>query len=108
MSEEAQGQSAEKPREPNVRLAHNQKPVTVNGLVNIGATPGMVLPSEDEQKRGFWVSHPEVLITQYYPRYKYFKGTETSLHAEKQTVEEKSRDQQTLEAEGGDTHAEKV
>lgn len=74
MSTNLQGQGTEQTRIPNVRLAAGQKPVTVDGEVNIGDTPGMKLPSEAEQKRGFWVSHPEVLITQYWPRYKYYVG----------------------------------
>jgi hypothetical protein len=67
----SQGQGASETPKPNVRLAHGQQPVTINGVVNIGGTPTMTLPSEEEQRKGFWVSHPEVLIAQYYPRYKY-------------------------------------
>jgi hypothetical protein len=64
-------------RKPNVRLAHGQLPITVNGVVNIGGTPTMAIPSEEEQRRGFWVSHPEVLIAQYFPRYKYAFATQS-------------------------------
>jgi hypothetical protein len=71
------GQFAQKTQAPNVRLAHGQKPITTDGVVNIGGTPTMWLPSEEEQRKGFWVSHPTVFIHQYHPRYKFALNTES-------------------------------
>jgi hypothetical protein len=91
-----QGQGKDETRKPNVRLAHGQSPITINGVVNIGGTPTMELPSEEEQRRGFWVPHPEVLIAQYYPRYKYAFVTQ-SIQGQAAVVEA-----------GGETDAETV
>lgn len=72
-----QGQPEPQTQVPNVRLAHGQTPITTDGVVNIGGTPSMFLPSEEQQRKGFWVSHPVVLIHQYSPRYKFAINTES-------------------------------
>jgi hypothetical protein len=92
MPEDNQGQ--EQTQKPNVRLARGQDPVTVEGEVNIGATPGMFLPDEATQRVGFYVSHPHVLVTQYYPKYRYLNSGIVSRQAAKtqQPKEEASLD----------------
>jgi hypothetical protein len=66
--------SQDNTQKPNVVLAHGQQPICVEGEVNIGGSPPMHLPTEEEQRRGFYVAEPATFVTQYYPRYKYAIG----------------------------------
>lgn len=74
----SQGNETQK---PNVVLAHGQNPICVDGEVHIGGSPPMYLPSEEEQRRGFYVAEPATFITQYHPRYKYALGMRFSQQA---------------------------
>lgn len=71
---EGQPQETQK---PNVRLAHKQSPVTVDGPVNIG-TVTVDLPSEAEQRAGFCTPDASTLIAQFYPKYLYLRGAGSS------------------------------
>lgn len=65
-------------KDANVILAHTMSPITVpnedhDGEVNIGIDITLNLPSEEQQRAGFYVSNPTALIQQYPGRYKRFQ-----------------------------------
>jgi hypothetical protein len=57
------------PPRPNVFLARNRAPVTVDGVINAGRYT-IDVPSEEEQRRGFYTPHASVLISQFPGTYK--------------------------------------
>lgn len=67
-----QSAQAEDPKRPNMILANGKTPVTVNGPVNIGMNDPIELPSEEEQRAGFYAKDWAVFLQQFQGRYKPF------------------------------------
>lgn len=73
-------EQVQKPK-PNVVLAHAASPVTVNGPINMG-TITVDVPSEAEQRAGWYDPNAAVLINQYPKTYKHALGMGQSAHIE--------------------------
>jgi hypothetical protein len=69
---EGGGQEVQAQPKANVRLAQGAKPVTIGGDVNVGGHGTIKLPSEEQQRAGFYLEDEALtlLLTQYPSIYK--------------------------------------
>lgn len=54
----------------NVKLAHGMKPFAVDGVISIGKEYVIPVPSEAQQRAGFKVDIPSILVGQFPKIYK--------------------------------------
>lgn len=120
--EQQNGQGGEPPQVPpkariaptekaNVRLSASKKPRGVDTDLVIGQNR-IKLPSEEQQRAGFFVKDPSLIVFQYPGEYKYYDSTERLSEQLKptqgQSNQETGESGQTLEERGSENNAAKT